>query len=84
MKQYWIIEDHLDGGLYIMPEDTSEDELEEVEDTCDECGDFDSVIGKFSNWNQLKKEMTDVKDWCPYSDEYLKSLFEQKGNECII
>jgi hypothetical protein len=81
MKQYWIIEDHLDGGLYIMPEDTPEDELEEVEDTCDECGDFDSVIGKFSNWNQLKKEMTDVKDWCPYSDEYLKSLFEYKGNE---
>lgn len=71
MKQYWIIEDHLDGGLYIMPEDTSEDEL-----ACDECGDFDSVIGKFSNWNQLKKEMTDVRDWCPYSDEYLKSLFE--------
>ena len=76
MKQYWIIEDHLDGGLYIMPEDTSEDELEEVEDTCDECGDFDLIIGKFSNWNQLKKEITDDEGWCPYSDEYLKSLFE--------
>ena len=72
MKQYWVIKNHLDGGFYLMPEE----ELEEVEDTCDECGDFDSVIGKFSNWNQLKKEMTDVRDWCPYSDEYLKSLFE--------
>ena len=76
MKQYWIIEDHLDGGLYIMPGDTSEEELEEVEDTCDTCGDNDLIIGKFSNWEQLKKEMTDNEDWCSYSDEYLKSVFE--------
>ena len=55
MKQYWIIEDHLDGGLHLISEDTPEEELEEVENTCDECGDFDLIIGKFSNWNQLEK-----------------------------
>ena len=77
MKQYWIIEDHLDGGLHLMSGDTPEEELDEVENTCDECGDFDLIIGKFSNWEQLKKEMTDNEDWCPYSDEYLQSVFEE-------
>ncbi|MGL5897971.1 MAG: hypothetical protein ACRCZN_13565 [Lactococcus lactis] len=77
MKQCWVIENHLDGGLYLMPEDTPEEELEEIEDTCDTCGDFDSIIGQFSDWKQLKKEMTNDKGWCPYSDEYLQSVFEE-------
>ena len=77
MKQYWVIENHLDGGLYLMPEDTPEEELGEVEVYCDTCGDNDSIIGRFSNWNQLKKEMTDDEGWCPYSDEYLQSVFEE-------
>lgn len=68
MKQYWVIENHLDGGLYLMPEDT-----------CDMCGDCDSIIGQFSNWKQLKKEMTDDEGWCPYSDEYLQSVFEEES-----
>lgn len=76
MKQYWIIEDHLDGGLHLMSGDTTEEELEEIEDYCDTCGDNDLIIGKFSNWEQLKKEITDNEDWCPYSDEYLQSVFE--------
>ena len=75
MKQYWVIEDHLDGGLYLIPEDTPEEELEEVENTCDTCGDFDSIIGQFSDWKQLKKEMTNGEGWCPYSDEYLQLVF---------
>ncbi|MCT1184240.1 hypothetical protein EFL99_13745 [Lactococcus lactis] len=77
MKQYWVIEDHLDGGFYLMPEDTPEEELEEVENTCDTCGDSDSIIGQFSNWKQLKKEMTNDEGWCSYSDEYLQSVFEE-------
>ena len=77
MKQYWVIENHLDGGFYLMPEDIPEEELEEVEDTCDMCGDHDSIIGQFSDWNQLKREMTDDEGWCPYSDEYLQSVFEE-------
>lgn len=77
MKQYWVIENHLDGGFYLMPEDTSEEELEEVEDTCEMCGDHDSIIGQLSNWKQLKKQMTDDEGWCPYSDEYLQSVFEE-------
>ena len=52
------------------------EELEEVEDYCETCGDNDSIIGQFSNWKQLKKEMTDDEGWCPYSDEYLQSVFE--------
>ncbi|MFK4838385.1 hypothetical protein ACI1UE_01580 [Lactococcus petauri] len=56
MKQYWVIENHLDGGFYLMPEDTPEEELEELEDTCDMCGDHDSIIGQFSEWKQLKKK----------------------------
>ncbi len=56
MKQYWVIENHLDGGLYLMPEDTPEEELGEVEVYCDTCGDNDSIIGRFSNWKQLKKK----------------------------
>ena len=77
MKQYWVIEDHLDGGVYLIPEDAPEEELEEIEDTCEMCGDHDSIIGQFSEWNQLKKEMTDDEGWCPYSDEYLQSVFEE-------
>lgn len=77
MKQYWVIEDHLYGGFYLMPEDILEEELEEVENTCDMCGDHDSIIGQFSDWEQLKKEMTDDEGWCPYSDEYLQSVFEE-------
>ena len=77
MKKYWVIENHLDGGFYLMPEDAPEEELEEVEDTCDMCGDHDSIIGQFSDWNQLKREMTDDEGWCPYSDEYLQSVFEE-------
>ncbi len=77
MKQYWVIENHLDGGFHLMPEDTPEEELEEIEDTCDMCGDHDSIIGQFSDWKQLKKEMTDDEGWCPYSDEYLQSVFEE-------
>ncbi|AFR52620.1 hypothetical protein BM13_28 [Lactococcus phage BM13] len=65
------------GGFYLMPEDTPEEELREVEVYCDTCGDNDSIIGQFSNWNQLKKEMTDDEGWCPYSDEYLQSVFEE-------
>ena len=41
------------------------------------CGDHDSIIGQFSDWKQLKKEMTDDEGWCPYSDEYLQSVFEE-------
>ncbi|KST89944.1 hypothetical protein [Lactococcus lactis] len=77
MKQYWVIEDHMDGGFYLLPEDAPEEELEEVEDTCDMCGDNDSIIGQFSDWKQLKKEMTDDEGWYPYSDEYLQSVFEE-------
>lgn len=77
MKQFWVIENHLDGGFYLMPKDTPEEELEEVEDTCDMCGDNDSIIGKFSDWKQLKRQMTDAEGWCPYSDEYLQSVFEE-------
>jgi hypothetical protein len=77
MKQYWVIEDHLDGEFYLMPEDTPEEELEEAEDTCGMCGDHDSIIGQFSDWEQLKKQMTDDEGWCPYSDEYLQSVFEE-------
>ena len=77
MKKYWVVEDHLGGGFYLMPEDTPEEELREVEVQCDKCGDNDSIIGQFSNWNQLKKEMTDDEGWCPYSDEYLQSVFEE-------
>lgn len=76
MKKYWVVEGHLGGGLYLMSEDTPEEELEEIEDYCDTCGDNDLIIGKFSNWEQLKKEITDNEDWCPYSDEYLQSVFE--------
>ena len=53
MKQYWVIKDHLDGGLYLKPEDTPEEELREVEVYCESCGDHDSIIGQFSNWKQL-------------------------------
>ena len=60
MKQYWIIEDHLDGGLHLMPEDTPEEELEEIEDYCDTCGDNDLIIGKFSNWEQLKLSLIHI------------------------
>ncbi|RZI48003.1 hypothetical protein [Lactococcus kimchii] len=77
MKQYWVIENHLDGGIYLMPEDTPGEELEEAEDTCDICGDNDLIIGQFSNWQQLKKRMTDDENYCPYSDEYLQSVFEE-------
>ena len=77
MKQYWVIENHLDGGFYLMSEDTPEEDLEEIEDTCDMCGDNDSIIGQFSDWKQLKKQMTDDEGWCPYSDEYLQSVFEE-------
>ena len=77
MNKYWVVEDHLGGGFYLMPEDTPEEELREVEVYCDTCGDNDSIIGQFSNWNQLKKEMTDDEGWCPYSDEYLQSVFEE-------
>ena len=76
MKQYWVIEDHLGGGFYLASEDTSEEELEEFEEYCDTCGDSDLIIGKFSDWKQLKKEMADDEGWCPYSDEYLQSVFE--------
>ena len=77
MKKYWVVEDHLGGGFYLMPEDTPEEELREVEVYCDTCVDNDSIIGQFSNWNQLKKEMTDDEGWCPYSDEYLQSVCEE-------
>ena len=77
MKQYWVIEDHLDEGFYLMPEDTPEEELGEIETPCETCGDHDSIIGQFSNWKQLKKEMTDDEGWCLYSDEYLQSVFEE-------
>ncbi|CAM3273747.1 hypothetical protein [Lactococcus hircilactis] len=69
-----------------MSEDTPEEELEKTEDyyeACGDndyyeaCGDNDYIIGQFSNWNQLKKEMTDDEGWCPYSDEYLQSVFEE-------
>lgn len=76
MKQYWVIENHLDGGFYLMPEETQE-ELGEIETPCEMCGDHDSIIGQFSEWNQLKKEMTDDEGWCPYSDEYLQLVFEE-------
>ena len=77
MKQYWVIENHLDGGFYLMPEDTPEEELGEIETPCEMCGDHDSIIGQFSDWKQLLKEMTDDEGWCPYSDEYLQSVFEE-------
>ncbi|NEX50481.1 hypothetical protein [Lactococcus lactis] len=77
MKQYWVIENHLDGGFYLMSEDIPEEELGEIEAPCKMCGDHDSIIGQFSDWNQLKKEMTDDEGWCPYSDEYLQSVFEE-------
>lgn len=77
MKQYWVIENHLDGGFYLMPEDTPEEELGEIETPCEMCGDHDSIIGQFSDWKQLKNEMTDDEGWCPYSDEYLQSVFEE-------
>ena len=77
MKQYWVIENHIDGEFNLMSEDTPEEELGEVEAPCEMCGDHDSIIGQFSNWNQLKKEMTDDEGWCPYSDEYLQSVFEE-------
>ena len=77
MKQYWVIEDHLDGRFYLMPEDTPEEELEEIEDTCETCGDHDSIIGKFSNWKQLKRQLTDNGGWFPYSDGYLQSVFKE-------
>lgn len=77
MKQFWVIENHLDGGFYLMPEDTPEEELGEIETPCETCGDHDSIIGQFSNWKQLKKEMTDDEGWCLYSDEYLQSVFEE-------
>ena len=77
MKQDWVIENHLDGGFYLMPEDTPEEELGEIETPCDMCGDNDSIIGQFSDWQQLKRQMTDAEGWCPYSDEYLQSVFEE-------
>lgn len=77
MKQYWVIENHLDGCFYLMPEDIPEEELEEIETHCEMCGDHDSIIGQFSDWKKLKKEMTDDEGWCPYSDEYLQSVFEE-------
>lgn len=76
MKKYWIIKDHLDGGLHLMSGDIPEEELGEIETTCEMCGDHDYIIGRFSDWKQLKKEMTDDEGWCPYSDEYLQSVFE--------
>ena len=77
MKKYWVIEDHLGGGFHLMSEDTPEEELREVEVYCETCGDHDSIIGQFSNWKQLKRQMTDDEGWCPYSDEYLQSVFEE-------
>ena len=77
MKQYWVIENHIDGEFHLMSEDIPEEELAEIETPCEMCGDHDSIIGQFSNWNQLKKEMTDDEGWCPYSDEYLQSVFEE-------
>lgn len=76
MKNFWVIEGHLDGGLYLIPEDVPEEELEEIEDFCDKCGDHDSIIGKFSDWKQLKRQVTDDEGWYRYSDEYLQSVFE--------
>ncbi|MCO0815370.1 hypothetical protein EFN85_14275 [Lactococcus lactis] len=77
MKQYWVIENHLDGGFYLMSEDIPEEELGEIETPCEMCGDNDSIIGQFSDWQQLKRQMTDAEGWCPYSDEYLQSVFEE-------
>lgn len=77
MKQYWVIENHLDGGFYLMPEDTPEEELGEIEAPCDICGDHDSIIGQFSNWKQLKRQLNDNGGWFPYSDRYLQSVFEE-------
>lgn len=74
MTKYWVVENHLDGGFYLLPENTPEDDLENVEEICDMCGDRDRIIGQFSNWKQLKKAIT-----CGfYSDEYLQSVFEEK------
>lgn len=86
MKQYWVIKDHLDGGLYLRPEDTPEEELREVEVYCESCGDHDSIIGQFSNWEQLKKQLIKVEDWCSYSDEYLQSVFDEANltNETFV
>ena len=81
MSKYWVIEYHLDGGFYLLPEDTPEEELEEVEETCDVCGDRDRIIGQFSNWKQLKKAIADDESWFPYADEYLQSVFEEKEDE---
>jgi hypothetical protein len=35
MKQYWVIEDHLDGGLYLIPEDTPNEFYEAQCPHCD-------------------------------------------------
>ncbi|MDU0406147.1 hypothetical protein ML8HA_01949 [Lactococcus lactis] len=53
MKKYWVVEDHLGGGFYLMPEDTPEEELREVEVYCDTCGDND-----FYYWSVFKLEST--------------------------
>ena len=77
MKQYWVIENHIDGEFHLMSEDIPEEELAEIETPCEMCGDHDSIIGQFSNWKQLKRQMTDDDGWCPQSDEYLQSVFEE-------
>ncbi|MEY2385696.1 hypothetical protein KGN15_000810 [Lactococcus lactis] len=77
MKQYWVIENHMDRGFYLMSEDIPEEELGEIETPCEMCGDHDSIIGQVSDWKQFKKLTTDDEGWCPYSDEYLQSVFEE-------
>lgn len=56
MKQYWVIENHIDGEFHLMSEDIPEEELGEIETPCEMCGDHDSIIGQFSDWKQLKKK----------------------------
>lgn len=72
---YYLVESHL-GGDYFERVTDDPDQEDFIQETCDECGDNDWIVGEFSTYEEGEKIIKSQHYNAEYRDEMIRELYK--------